>query len=396
MSDATLTIDSLHAVQTVIAEAGVDGWLLFDFRGINPIALGVLGLAKPGTRRIAAWIPANGTPVALSHAIEQAAWAHWPASWPRTVYATWQDFERFIATHVAGRRVAMEYSARDAIPYIDRVPAGVVDLVREAGATIESSSAIVTRLYAVWTPAQTAAHERAAELVAGIAHEAAVRAGAAADAATPLTEFALVQWIAERFAHAGLVTGSLPHVAAGVNAADPHYTPSAESSAPIVRDQLLLIDLWAREPEGIYADQTWMASLGAPSSRALEVWTAVRDARDAAAHFLRERLWTGVPVRGAEADDVARGVLRERALSDWFTHRTGHSIDARELHGAGPHLDGLETRDDRLLLPGVGFSIEPGVYIPGEIGVRSEVNAYVGVDGLVVTPRAPQRDLWIV
>jgi Xaa-Pro aminopeptidase len=393
---ARLTPDSLPRVQALLAEAGLDGWLLFDFRGVNPIALGLIGHAAPGSRRVMVWVPREGVPAALSHAIEQAAWADWPAAWPREVYAGWPALEAFVARHAAGRRVAMEYSPGGAIPYVDRIPAGVLDLVRQAGATVVSSAELVTRLYAVWTPAQAAAHERAAEVIATIAFEAAALAGACAQTAEPMTEQALVEWIGERFVRAGLLTASAPHVAAGVNAADPHYAPSPGRSARIVRGELLLIDLWAHEPGGIYADQTWMAAVGEPSARAVEVWTAVRDARDAAITFLETRLAAGTPVRGGEADDVARGVLRERGLADWFTHRTGHSIDARELHGAGPHLDNLESRDDRLLLPGCGFSIEPGVYIPGEIGVRSEVNAWVAPSGLVVTPRAPQRELWRV
>ncbi|MCU0636494.1 MAG: hypothetical protein MUE41_16620, partial [Gemmatimonadaceae bacterium] len=180
-----LTPETLASVQEMIAAADVDGWLLFDFRGCNPIALGVAGLPKPGTRRIAVWIPRAGTPTALSHAIEQAAWASWPTAWPRTVYTRWQDFEGFLAQHVAGKRVAMEYAPRNAIPYVDRIPAGVLDIVRDAGATVVSSSAIVTRLYAVWTPAQTAAHARAAEQIAAIAQAAAVQAGGAARASQP-------------------------------------------------------------------------------------------------------------------------------------------------------------------------------------------------------------------
>jgi Xaa-Pro dipeptidase len=393
---ALLTPQRLGEIQSLLRDANVDGWLLYDFRGLNPIALGLLGHAKGGTRRIAAWIPASGAPAALSHAIEQAVWSEWPTAWPRTVYASWRDLEAFIATHVAGRRVAMEYSAHSAVPTLDRVPAGVIDLVRAAGGTVVSSAPLVTRLYAVWTASETAAHVRSAEQIAAIAHDAARHAGRQATTGAPLTEHELVEWIAARFAAAGLVTASLPHVAVGVNAADPHYTPSVSASARIEGNQLLLIDLWAREPGGIYADQTWMASLGAPSTRGIEVWTAVRDARNAAAQLLRERISRGEAVRGADADDAARALLRDRGFAKWFTHRTGHSIDARELHGAGPNLDNLETRDDRPLVPGVGFSIEPGVYIPGEIGVRSEVNAYVSDEGLVVTPSAPQQELWVV
>ena len=187
-----------------------------------------------------------------------------------------------------------------------------------------------------------------------------------------------------------------PDVAASENAANPHYAPSVDTPRLVVRGDVLLVDLWAREiGGGVYADQTWMASLGTPSDRVVTVWEAVRDARDAALTLLQERIASGTPVRGGEADDAARAVIEARGFGPHFWHRTGHSIDARELHGSGPQIDNLESCDDRLLIPGVGFSIEPGVYLPGELGVRSEVNAFVG-KALLITPTTPQRDLFIV
>jgi len=185
-------------------------------------------------------------------------------------------------------------------------------------------------------------------------------------------------------------------VAVGPNAANPHYEPRADAPVPIRVGDMLLVDLWAREPGGVWADQTWMASVGEPSARAVQVWNAVRDARDAAIALLRERVTGATDVRGGDADDAARAVITSRGFGDRFVHRTGHSIDSRDLHGSGPHLDNLETREERLLVPGVAFSIEPGVYIPGEIGVRTEVNAYVGDRELVVTPRVYQHDLMVV
>jgi Xaa-Pro aminopeptidase len=185
-------------------------------------------------------------------------------------------------------------------------------------------------------------------------------------------------------------------VSFGANAANPHYEPSPEHPVRIEPGALLLIDLWAREPGQPYADQTWMASVGEPSARAVEVWTAVRDARDAALDYLKGRIAAGDPPSGGEADDAARRVIAERGFGDHFVHRTGHSIDPRDLHGSGPHLDNLETRDERRLITGVGFSVEPGVYVRGEIGVRSEVNAVVGDGALVVTPAEYQRELRVI
>ena len=391
-----LTPDTLPRLQAALAEAGLDGWLLFDFHGLNPIAAGLLRLEGMTTRRVFAWIPRDGAPIAITHAIEQGPWRRWPAAWGRERYAGWRELEGHLARLVGGKRVAMEYSPGDAVPYLDRIPAGVLDMVRAAGAEVVTSAELVTRFYATWTDAQLAAHRRAAEVIATLAHEAFAHAAHRARTGDPVTEHELRDRLLTGFQRHGLVTHDSPIVAVGPNAADPHYEPSAERPVPIVEGSVLLIDLWAHEPDGIYADQTWMASLGEPSARTVEVWEAVRDARDAAVTLLRERLSAGEPVRGGEADDAARAVIRERGFGDQFIHRTGHSIDARDLHGSGPHLDNLETREERELLPGVGFSIEPGVYLPGEIGVRSEVNAFVRGRELVVTPERYQRELLIV
>lgn len=392
-----LTTESLSRVQAAIRDAGIDGWLLYDFRGTNAIASGMINLDGMVTRRVFAWIPAAGEPVAITHAIEQGPWKAWPAQWKREIYSSWRTLESLVAGLVRGRVIAMEYSAGDAVPYLDRVPAGVIELVRTAGAkTIVSSADLVTRFYAAWSEADLASHQRAAAAVASVGHDALVRAGAMANAGTPLTEYELQRWILDRFGAEGLGADHAPIVAAGSNAANPHYSPDHDHSSRIERGSILLVDLFAREQDGVYADQTWMGVLGTPTPRAIAVWETIRDARDAAIALIRDRLAAGTPIRGGEADDAARDVVKARGFGDYFTHRTGHSIDPRELHGAGPHLDNLETREDRVLLPGVGFSIEPGVYIPGDIGMRTEVNACVVGRELIVTPSDPQRDLLIV
>jgi Xaa-Pro aminopeptidase len=223
-----------------------------------------------------------------------------------------------------------------------------------------------------------------------------VFAGERAAAGSPVAEHELQARIMDAFARVGLVANDRAIVAAGANAADPHYGPSASRPRPIRRGDVLLIDLWAREPGNVYADQTWMATVGEPSSRAIEVWEAIRDGRDAAIALLRKRVEHGTPVRGGEIDDVARGVIRDRGFGDYFTHRTGHSIDPRELHGSGPHIDNFETREERVLVPGVAFSIEPGIYVRDDVGMRTEVNAYVGEREVVITPADIQRTLLVV
>jgi Xaa-Pro aminopeptidase len=390
-----LTPAALPKLQAALADAGLDGWLLFDFHGANPIAGGMLGLEGMVTRRVFAYVPREGAPVAVTHAIEQGPWARWPSAWGRETYSSWRALEALLARLVGGKRVAMEYSPGDAVPYLDRVPAGVLDMVRAAGAEVVTSAELVTRFYAVWTADHLAAHRRAAEAIAGVARDAMRHAAERAER-EPLDEYALQQWIVARFAAAGLHTAEPPIVAVGANAANPHYAPVAGQASPIRRGDVLLIDLWACEPGQPYADQTWMASLGTPSAEATAVWEAIRDARDAAIALLRARLAAGEPVRGGEVDDAARGVIVARGFGQYFTHRTGHSIDPRDLHGAGPHIDNLETREERLLVPGVGFSIEPGVYIPGRIGMRTEVNGFIGDREVVVTPGEYQRELWVL
>jgi Xaa-Pro aminopeptidase len=211
-----------------------------------------------------------------------------------------------------------------------------------------------------------------------------------------MTEHALGVWVRERFDRAGLVSESGPSVSWGPNAARAHYDPTAEESAPVVPGAMLLLDLWATEPGGIYADQTWMAAIGAPSDRDARLWTVVRTARDAALELIGSRIRSGVPVRGAEADAAARRVIGSAGLTDRTVSRTGHSIDRYGLHGFGPPIDDTETFDDRQLIPGVGFSVEPGVYLPGEAGVRSEVNVVIGEREIVVTPTDYQTDLLVV
>jgi Xaa-Pro dipeptidase len=380
----------LARLQPLISAAGVDGWLLFDFRGRNPIAAAVLGTDIVGSRRVYVLIPPSGMPVALVHAVDAELWRDWPATWIKRVWVTREELSKELGALVRGKRVAVDWSPHGAIPYLDGVPLGVAESLRDLGATLVPSEELVTRYCSVWSPADRASHRRAAEAIATVAREALALAGTRA-AGDPIGEHALAVWVRERFDRAGLITESGPSVSWGPNAARAHYAPTAEESAPIVRGALLLLDLWATEPGGIYADQTWMAAIGAPSERDARLWTVVRSARDAALDLIRSRVRSGAPVRGAEADAAARQVIRSAGLADRTISRTGHSIDRY-----GPPIDDTETYDDRLLIPGVGFSVEPGVYLPGEAGVRSEVNVVVGESDIEVTPRDPQDELLVV
>ncbi len=383
----------IRRVQRALKELDLDGWLLYEFHGVNRIAVSLLGLGKT-TRRSYVLIPAEGEPVALIHAIEASSWRQW--KFERRVYSGWRDMEAQLAEMVQGKqRLAMEISPGGAVPGLDYVPAGAASALLGLGVELASSGDLVSRFHSAWTPTQLEDHRRAAEILAQVARRAFTRAAKAAEAGSFTTEGELSDWVRAEMRGAGLTDQVDTIVAIGRTAADPHYAPVG-SGEPITRGSLLLIDLWGAFPGSVPADQTWMGMLGSSvDARTREVWEAVRDARDAAITFLRERSEAGAEVRGYEVDDVARAVIVERGFGDRFVHRTGHSIDT-EIHGSGPNLDNLETKDDRLLVPGVGFSVEPGIYIPDEIGVRAEINVYWGPDGPEVTPSEVQRDVFLL
>jgi len=386
------TEEGIRRIQAALVEQDLDGWLLYEFRGANPIAKSLLDVGKT-TRRGFFLVPREGEPVALYHAIEGSAWRHWP--WSVRTYAGWQAMEEELARLLDGReRVAMEVSPGAAVPTLDYVPAGLAEVLLRAGVELVSSGDLITRFHAVWAPEQLRDHQEAAEHLREVALEAFRRAADAVEGGTPTSEGALSEFIRRRIGEGGFPDGVDCIVAIGPNAADPHYAPEGEG-APIRRGDLLLIDLWGGRPGSVPADQTWMGVLGSGvDDRTQDIWEAVRDARDAAVDFLQERFEAGEEVRGLEVDDVARSVLEERGYGEYFVHRTGHSMDT-QLHGSGPNLDHLETRDHRVLLPGVGFSVEPGVYIPGEIGIRSEINVYWDAEvGPRVTPSEIQREVF--
>lgn len=387
------TREGVDRVQAALRDQELDGWLLYEFHGINPIASTLLGLGKT-TRRGFVLVPAEGEPLALIHAIEASSWRHWP--FERRVYSGWRQMEEGLETLVSGRpRLAMEVSPGAAVPTLDYVPAGIAGVLLGFGIEATSSGDLVSRFHSVLSREQLDDHRRAAEIVAGIARDAFERAATAIRDGAPTTEGALSEWIVSAFQTAGLVDEPSCIVAIGPKAADSHYAPIGAGET-INRGDLLLIDLWGAFEGSVAADQTWMGVMGPTvDARTQEIWEAVRDARDAAIAFLRERFAAGEEVRGFEVDDVSRAVITDRGYGEYFVHRTGHSIDT-DLHGSGPNLDNLETRDDRLLVPGVAFSVEPGIYLADDIGVRSEVNVYWGEEGPEVTPSEVQAEIFML
>jgi Xaa-Pro aminopeptidase len=391
-----LTPGTLPYLQTLLEEQSLDGWLLFDFKGRNPIAAAVLGRWIIGTRRVFVFVPRNGVPTAIFHEIDAELWRSWPTAWNKLIWVRHQELEQALAIYTNGSRVAADFSPRGASPYLDCIPSGVTDLLSEFARELVPSAELVTRFLSAWTEGERQSHERAAEIVADIAHYAMRRVAQCVKGRISITEFDVSQWIHQAFAHEGLVTESGPSVCIGPNAARNHYEPAGENAAAIVPGQLLLIDLWAKEPGGIYADQTWMASIGAPSDRAAHLWLVVRDARDAALNLLKGRIPNRTPATGAEVDLAARQAIVGAGFESGIAGRTGHSIDRFGLHGFGPVIDGTETQDQRMLIPGIGFSIEPGIYLKGETGVRSEVNVYLTEEEVVVTPHTYQKELFVL
>jgi Xaa-Pro dipeptidase len=375
-------------LRQALQEAGADGWLIYDFHGLNPVAQRLVGYHGMLTRRLFLWLPASGDPICVAHNIDKNAVSGVPV---RVVhYTTWQELHELLEKTCGGKRVAMETSPENAVPYLDRVPAGVAALLSRLGATIVPSDVLVTRFAACWSPAELELHRRAAEDIARIARDTLHRVVTKVDG---ITEYEVQQDVIQQMTKAGLEIVDPPIVGFGPNAANPHYDPAPESARILGADEVVLLDLFGRSGGVAWADQTWMAFSGStPPSDVKAVWEATRDARDTAVATLRDAWQAGKPVTGAILDDAARAALNDRGFAAAFTHRTGHSIDA-DLHGSGPHLDNFETHDVRKLVPGVVFSVEPGVYLTGRFGVRSEVNVILLEDGPEVTPREPQIDL---
>jgi Xaa-Pro aminopeptidase len=382
------------ALRDMLAGIGADGWLLYDFHGVNPVATRVLGIHGMGTRRFFTLLPRAGKPVAVAHRIELASFDGFPGE--VRPYAAWRELHAVLGPLVKGKTLAMEISPNDGVPYLDRVPYGVVQMLEGFGARIVPSAQLVTRFAARWSPDELAGHRRAADALASIAQDTLRWAGAELARGVEVRETAMQRRVMDAFGRAGLITDHPPIVGFQANAANPHYEPREGADRSLKAGEVLLLDLWAGPSKGsVFADQTWMGFAGrTPDAEVQRVGETVRGARDAAVARLRER-WGGSPVTGAELDDAARGVISKAGYGEFFPHRTGHSID-RDLHGSGPHLDNFETADDRVLLAGVGFSVEPGIYLAQRFGMRSEINVFLAETGPEVTPRAPQTDLLLV
>lgn len=383
-------------IQSALAEAGLDGWFFACFQQNDPLGMSLLGLTGEGklvSRRCYYLIPRQGEPRKLVHAIESGMLDHLPGS--KTVYSTWQKHSEGVAHLVSGfRRLAAQYSPNNELPTVSRLDAGTVDLLRQAGVEVVSSADLAQQFVATWTEEQLAGHRRANVHLHRIALEAFQRVADALRRGDQIDEYTVQRFILDSFEQVGLWTESDPIIGVNAHSADPHYQPGPDRSSPIRQGDFLLVDLWAKEKQtdSVYADITWCGVCAASSTdKQQEVFTTVAAARDASWELVRSR-FPHQTVRGFEVDDAAREVIRKAGYGDLFIHRTGHSIGITD-HGQGANMDNLETHDTRVLLPMTGFSIEPGIYIPGDFGVRSEINVALTHEGPEITGGEPQREL---
>jgi Xaa-Pro dipeptidase len=384
----------IKAIQSALRDEGLDGWLFYDHHRRDPIANRILGLSSNGlaTRRWFYFIPSRGEPRKLVHRIEARMLDSVPGR--KTEYSSWEELHKGLRKLLGGaKNVAMQYSPQNNIPYIGLVDAGTIELVRKLGAKVQSSADLVQLFEAAWSPGQLESHLEAGKIIDRIVQVAFARAGAIIREGKSLTEFELKEWIRGKFKDNSLESEDGPVVAVPPNNGNPHYEPTQENCKPIRKGDLLLLDVWAKfnRPGSVYYDITWMGYLGekVPEKYA-KIFAAVKKARDSAVHFVQLSVAAKRRVHGWEVDHAARSVIEKAHYGKYFVHRTGHSI-GQEVHGNGANMDGLETRDDRFLVPHTCFSVEPGIYLP-DFGVRSEVNVYVG-DGQAYTTGAVQQEI---
>jgi Xaa-Pro aminopeptidase len=386
----------LPRVQAAIREDGLDGWLLYDFRGLNVLARRILDMRPDHmlSRRWFYFIPAQGEPRKLCHRIEQGSLDHVPGF--KRIYLRWQELEAGVQSLVQGaKRVAMEYVPRNANPYVSRVDAGTIELVKSFGIEIVPSGDLIQRFEACWDDEQWALHLEAARHTRSAYDVAFGYIAERVRKKTPVRETEVQQVILAHFEKHNVEADHAPIVAVGPHSGDPHYEPVAGKDALINEGDFVLIDLWAKckKPRAVYSDLTRVAFVGKEvPPRYQEIFAIVAAGRDAAIAKVRSAFAAKQVLKGWEVDNACRAVIEKAGYGDYFVHRTGHSI-GQEVHGNGANMDGLETREDRRVMPRTCFSVEPGIYLP-EFGIRSEVDVFVDKDGNVhVTGGDPQTSV---
>jgi Xaa-Pro dipeptidase len=375
----TPNMPDIKAIQSELRASKIDGWLFYDHHRRDPIANTILKLGENGlaSRRWFYFIPSKGEPRKLVHRIEAGMLDSLRGR--KFVYSGWEELHKILPKLLSGSKtIAMQYSPENNIPYIGLVDAGTVELVRKLKKRVVSSANLVQKFEASWSNAQLESHLEAGKIVDRVRENAFSRAAGFVREGKPISEFELMQWIADQFRANGLKPEATI-VAVQPNNGNPHYEPKAEGSRPIRAGDLLMLDMWSKfeQPGSVFYDITWMGYLGnrVPDTYA-KIFRIVRQARDNAVEAVKEAVAERRAIHGWEVDRAARETIRKAGYAKYFVHRTGHSI-GENIHGNGANMDGLETRDDRIIIPHTCFSVEPGIYLP-DFGIRSEVNVYVG------------------
>jgi len=369
----------IEAIQAELRANKLDGWLFYDHHHRDPIAAHILGLGNGmATRRWFYFVPASGEPRKLVHRIEAGQLDNLPGK--KAEYSGWEELHKALPRLLkGGKKIAMQYSPQNDIPYIGLVDAGTVELLRGMGKKVVSSKDLVQKFEATWSDEQLESHFAAGKIIDRVVQDAFARAGAFVREKKELTEYDLQQWMVDQFRAYGITTDDPPVAAVGPNSGNPHYEPKQGTANPNRAGELLLLDVWGKlaKPGSVYYDITWTGYLGSTVPREYrKIFEIVKRARDSAIRFVVDNVERGRAIHGWEVDRAAREVIRKAGYGKYFTHRTGHSI-GQDIHGNGANMDGLETRDDRQVVPHTCFSVEPGIY-SSKFGIRSEVNMYVG------------------
>src|SRR4030095_14267043 len=385
-------------IQAALRDAKLDGWLFYDLRHSDPLAYRILKLDENmlASRRWFYYVPASGEPVKIVQSIEQFKLDSLPGK--KLVFRGWQELHARLREVLAAAakesksRIAMQYSPRNDIPYVSRVDAGTIELVRSFGVEPVTSAELVQRFEAVFSPVQHQMHVEASDKMHRIIPEAIAESARRMRPNERRTEWDIGRFVCRRYSEEGMQQEPMI-VAVNRNAANPHYMPTKEKNSPIRRGDFVLIDAATKlnKPDAVATDQTWTGYVGetVPGEYS-RIFKIVREARDSAVDLLRKN--TGKPIRGADVDDVSRGVITRAGFGEQFTHRTGHSI-GEETPRNGVNIDDFETRDSRPIIPGICFSIEPGIYLEGKFGVRSEINVYVSDKDIEVTGQPIQTEI---
>ncbi len=390
----------LKAIQEALTDKGVDGWLFYDFHNRDHLAYRILGLdfEKMTSRRWFYYIPASGEPVRLVHRVEMSKLDSLPGQ--KVYYHPWVELHQKLKEMLGDQKtIAMQYSPLNNIPYTSIVDGGTIELIRSFGHEVVSSSDLVQLFEAIIDEKGYQSHLKACDIIQGIKNEAFEAIGKAIREGSEVTEHDIAQLILRRFEEEGIDPGhDTPIVGANDHPANPHFEPQEEGTYTFKNGDTVLIDLWGKlkDPGSIYYDITWCGYIGdEPPAKYVEIFKTVRDARKAAVDFVRKCFADGRVCYGWEVDDACRNVVKEAGYADYFIHRTGHSI-GEEVHGNGVHIDNLETKDERQLVPGICFSIEPGIYLDGEMAVRSEIDLFITLDGEVVVAGDEQEELILI